>query len=141
MDNSYSECLTLLQDQANTILEGLPAFGHRSICFTCGNSILRAARTYPVRQDRQERNILVRHIPLHLISRLERVCAACWRSATRELQCRDQQDSNRSSPHRKDPIGSSSDLNIPEPPPLPQQNLHTTHIRSNPTIMFSVYKR
>ncbi|CAG4978655.1 unnamed protein product [Parnassius apollo] len=50
--------------------------------------------TYPVRQDRQERNILVRHVPLHLISRLEKVCA-CWRSATRELQRRDQQDSNR----------------------------------------------
>ncbi|CAG5056654.1 unnamed protein product [Parnassius apollo] len=47
-----TECLTLLQDQANTISEGLPAFGHRSICFTCGNSILRATRTYPVRQDR-----------------------------------------------------------------------------------------
>ncbi|CAG4973512.1 unnamed protein product [Parnassius apollo] len=62
----------LLQDQANTISEGLPAFGHRSICFTCGISILRATRTYPVRQDRQERNILVRHVPLQLISRLER---------------------------------------------------------------------
>ncbi|CAG4976885.1 unnamed protein product [Parnassius apollo] len=64
---STAKCLTLLQDQANTISEGLPAFGHRSIYFTCGNSILRATRTYPVRQDRQERNILVRHVPLYLI--------------------------------------------------------------------------
>ncbi|CAG4952586.1 unnamed protein product [Parnassius apollo] len=93
----YEKCLTLLQDQANTISEGLPAFGHRSICFTCGNSILRATRTYSVTQDRQERNILVVHVPLHLISRLERVCAACWRSATREFQRRDQHDSNRPS--------------------------------------------
>ncbi|CAG5039898.1 unnamed protein product [Parnassius apollo] len=38
-------------------------------------------------------------------------------------------------------IGSSSDLNIFEPPPLPQQNLHTTHVRSNPTIRSSVNKR
>ncbi|CAG4980476.1 unnamed protein product [Parnassius apollo] len=65
------------------------------------------------------------------ISRLERVCAACWRSATRELQRRDQQDSNRPglSEAILPDVGSSSDLNIPEPPPLPQQNLHTTHIR------------
>ncbi|CAG4978258.1 unnamed protein product [Parnassius apollo] len=138
-----TECLTLLQDQANTISEGLPAFGHRSICFTCGNSILRATRTYPARQDRQERNILVRHVRLHQISRLERVCAACWRSATRELQRRDQQDSNRPglSEAILPDVGSSSDLNIPELPPPPQQNLHTAHVRSNPTIRSSVYKR
>ncbi|CAG4980694.1 unnamed protein product [Parnassius apollo] len=76
-----------------------------------------------------------------LISRLERVCAACWRSATREF--RDQHDSNRPSLSEAilPDVGSSSDLNIPEPPPLPQQNLHTTHVRSNPTITSSVYKR
>ncbi|CAG4930173.1 unnamed protein product [Parnassius apollo] len=54
-----------------------------------------------------------------MISRLERVCAACWRSAIRELQRHDQHDSNR--PSLSDAIlpdvGSSSDLNIPEPPP------------------------
>ncbi|CAG5000682.1 unnamed protein product [Parnassius apollo] len=49
-----TECLTLLQDQANTISEGLPAFGHRSICFTCGNSILRATRTHILYQDWKE---------------------------------------------------------------------------------------
>lgn len=46
----------------------LPALGHRRICFPCGNSILRAPRTYPVRHDRQERNILMRLVPLHLVN-------------------------------------------------------------------------
>ena len=64
--------MALLHDRANTFDEGsalpLPAFGHRSVCFSCGLSILRASRTYPLRSDRQERNILLRNVPLHLVN-------------------------------------------------------------------------
>ncbi|CAG4976553.1 unnamed protein product [Parnassius apollo] len=70
---------------------------------------------------------------------MERVFAACWRSATRELQRRDQHNPNGPSLSEAilPNVGSSSDLNIPEPPPLPQTNLHTTHVRSNLTIRSS----
>ncbi|KAJ8719174.1 hypothetical protein PYW07_016730 [Mythimna separata] len=91
-----TECTAILQDRANTFIDGvnplpLPAFGHRSICFSCGLSILRASRTHAVRSDRPERNIILRKVPLHLVSRLERVCNACWLAAYREVRRQNQQ--------------------------------------------------
>ncbi|XP_045493201.1 uncharacterized protein LOC123692489 [Colias croceus] len=114
-----NECFELLQNRANTTSEGsilpLSAFGHRRVCLPCGNSILRS-RTYPVRHDREERNVLIRFVPQHLVSRMERVCAACWRSATREVQRQQQRDSNR--PTLAD-TELSGDSVVPVPPPLP----------------------
>ncbi|XP_072946923.1 uncharacterized protein [Epargyreus clarus] len=132
-----TECSELLTNQANTreTVLTLPAFGHRSVCFPCGNSILRARRTYSV-QDRQERNILLRLVPLHLVSRMTRVCAACWRSATREVQRQQQHDSNR--PHLEDLVLSGN--SIPDPPPLPPLRPHIVP-EVTPKVTSSVYRR
>ncbi|RVE41531.1 hypothetical protein evm_013816 [Chilo suppressalis] len=115
-----TECLEILQNRANVMNDEnilpLPAFGHGRVCFPCGNSILRAPITYPVNQDREERHVLNRLVPLHLISRMERVCAACWRAATRQVQRQQQHGSNR--PILGDSTLSSNPF-IPVPPPLP----------------------
>lgn len=64
--------MVILQDRASTFIDGnaipLPAFGHRSLCFSCGMSILRTTRIHAVRSDRQERNIILRKVPLHLVN-------------------------------------------------------------------------
>lgn len=65
-----TECLGLLENRVNMgeeTFSTLPALGHRSICFPCGKSILRAQRTYPVHRNREESNILTRLVPLHLV--------------------------------------------------------------------------
>lgn len=66
---------------------------------------------------------------------MERVCAACWRSATREVQRHNLHDSNR--PAMSDAV-STGDFNIPQPPPLPQQSHQTAQIRPNVSITSSV---
>ncbi|KAF9413673.1 hypothetical protein HW555_008119, partial [Spodoptera exigua] len=136
-----SECFDLLQNRVNTMSEGsampLPALGHRRICFPRVNSILRAPRTYPVRHDRQERNILMRLVPPHLVSRMERVCAACWRSATREVQRQQQHDSNRPTVAH---AVSIDDFNIPAPPPLPPSRPVAVQLAA-PKITSSLYRR
>ncbi|KAL4708815.1 hypothetical protein ACJJTC_011779 [Scirpophaga incertulas] len=112
----------LLLEQANSVVNKgsplpLPAFGHRSVCFSCGLSILRArSRSYNIKSDRPEWNIILRNVPPHLVSRLNRVCGACWMAAYREVRCQNQHDSNRST---LQDVGTAEHINIPASPALP----------------------
>ncbi|RVE40390.1 hypothetical protein evm_014960 [Chilo suppressalis] len=54
------------------------------------------------------------------ISRMEHVCAACWRSATQQVQKQQQHDSNRLTLGETTLSGNCS---IPVPPPLPEPRL------------------
>lgn len=68
---------------------------------------------------------------------MERVCAACWRSATREVQRQQQHDSNRPTVAH---AVSSDDFNIPEPPPLPSSRPVAVQLAA-PKITSSLYRR
>ncbi|KAL4718704.1 hypothetical protein ACJJTC_013050, partial [Scirpophaga incertulas] len=116
----------MLQQVPNDIPAPQPMFGHRSVCFACGVSILRA-RTHLVHPDCPERNIIMRWTVPHLMSQLTRVCTACWIAARRCVQRQMEHDANRTvdlfgeetnyvEPSTNTPVYPS---NIPVPPPLP----------------------
>ncbi|CAG9792702.1 unnamed protein product [Diatraea saccharalis] len=140
-----TECYKLLQKHTNAINEEsnmmseecLPILGHRSICYPCGISISRSARTYSVPHDVKERSILLESVPLHLVSRMERVCVACWMSAYREVKRQHQHDTNHSVPNVES-IGDSPDAPVPPPLPPPQSE---KVLQQTPKIKSSQYRR
>ncbi|KAL0860542.1 hypothetical protein ABMA27_009913 [Loxostege sticticalis] len=100
-------CYLLMQE--GTISS--PEVGHQSVCFGCGVSLLRTSerRTYQIRPDCPQRDVILQWTPLHLVSRLERACAACWRAATRTVDRQQQHDLHRS-------LGSEEVLTTDERP-------------------------
>ncbi|CAB3262362.1 unnamed protein product [Arctia plantaginis] len=62
-----------------------PMFGHRSVCYGCGISILRA-RTHLLKHNFSVRNVIIGQMSPHLVPYLTRVCHTCWRSAGRKCQ-------------------------------------------------------
>ncbi|RVE55314.1 hypothetical protein evm_000212 [Chilo suppressalis] len=118
-----------------------PQYGHQQVCFGCGKSILRS-RSYRVSLHCPERNIILRWTPAHQVSRISRVCAACWRAANREVQRQQLYDANRSSIEQMDVEPTESVPVIPVPPPFPAGLLPVQPSRPViPKIQSSVYKR
>ncbi|RVE40291.1 hypothetical protein evm_015059 [Chilo suppressalis] len=117
-----------------------PQYGHQQVCFGCGKSILRS-RSYRVSLHCPERNIILRWTPAHQVSRISRVCAACWRAANREVQRQHLHDGNQSSIEQIDVEPTESVPVIPVPPPFPAGPLPVQPSRPViPKIQSSVYK-
>ncbi|RVE41427.1 hypothetical protein evm_013921 [Chilo suppressalis] len=143
------ECYLLLQERilsnATESHEDMsPAYGHLNICFGCGISIT-SRRTHRVQLDCPQRSMILRWTPAHLVSRLEKVCIACWLAATREFRRSVVRDPNRpdnviehSSPTLEVTERPETTLmpvsGIPVPSPMPAPTHHSPHLQQVPRL-------
>ncbi|XP_045781841.1 uncharacterized protein LOC123878594 [Maniola jurtina] len=161
------ECFMLLQNALLPHGSQTPRVGHQSVCYACGVSILRSkSRRVPL--DCFQRNIILQWIAPHQVTRMERVCCACWMAATRTVERQQLHDvqrleisttpgpgeinisvpslpvQNMNSTQTTSALSqdlSEQEINIPIPPPMPVQNSSQPTLRAPNKVYSNSYRR